>query len=364
MTNPVRFDPSVEDVKPDEAVTIQALEKQFDSIQETTAEDYKSGFRAVHAKAHGIAVGRLTVLDGLPPELAQGIFSQPASYQAVIRISTNAGDVLDDAIALPRGLALKVMNVEGERLSGSETETSQDFIMVNGPVFAAPDAAAFLKNLKLLSKTTDKAEGGKKVLSSVLQGVNAALSAVGYESSAIQQMGGAPQVHPLGETYYTQTPFRFGDYIAKLSLVPVAPALKALTGVKIDATDRPDALREDVSRDMIEHGGVWELRVQLNTDLAKMPIEDPTVEWSENESPFVAVATLEVEPQVSWQHGTSERQDDALSFNIWRGTAAHRPLGNVNRARNDTYRRSTAFRGRVNGCPMHDPRTLQDITGE
>ncbi|EIZ79188.1 catalase [Novosphingobium sp. Rr 2-17] len=57
----------------------------------------------------------------------------------------------------------------------------------------------------------------------------------------------------MDETYYTQTPYRFGDYIAKFSLVPVAPALTSLTGTKIDVTGRPDALREDVSRAMIEH---------------------------------------------------------------------------------------------------------------
>jgi hypothetical protein len=105
------------------------------------------------------------------------------------------------------------------------------------------------------------------------------------------------------------------------------------------------------------------LRVQLNTDLDKMPVEDATVEWSETESPYVTVATLEIDPQISWQHGTSDRQDNALSFNIWRGLTAHQPLGNINRARNDTYRRSTAFRAGVNGCPMHDPRTAQDIAG-
>ena len=361
MTAAVRFDPSVETVDPDEGKVNQDLEQQFDSIQETTAQDYDAGVRAVHAKAHGIATGRLTVHDGLAPELAQGLFSRAASYDAIMRFSTNAGDILDDSIVLPRGMALKVLGVDGERLPGSEDETSQDFIMVNGPVFAAPDAAAFLKNLKLLAKTTDVGEGGKKVLSAVLQGLNTALSAVGYESPMVQQLGGAPQVHPLGETYYTQTPYRFGEHVAKFSLVPVSAGLTSLTNVKIDASGRPDALREEVSRGLIEQGGVWELRVQLNTDLDAMPIEDATVRWDEEESPFVTVATIEVEPQTSWQHGTSDRQDMALSFNIWRGLADHRPLGGINRARNDTYRRSTAFRARVNGCPIHDPRSLRDL---
>lgn len=357
----VRYSPDVEDIKPDEGETIKHLEEQFNQIQQTTADDYKRGVRAVHAKAHAIAKGKLTVMDGLPVELAQGIFTQGGSYEAIIRISTNAGDILDDSISLPRGLALKVIGVEGERLPGSEGDTTQDFILVNGPVFSAPDANAFLKNLTLLAKTTDKAEGAKKTLSAVLQGVNAALSTVGYESPTVQQMGGAPQVHPLGETYYSQTPFRYGDHIAKIGLFPVSPALTALTKTTIDVAGRPDALREDVNRDMIDAGGTWEVRVQLCTDLNDMPVEDPTVRWDEGKSPFITVATLEVAPQSSWQHGASDRFDDALSFNIWHGITAHRPLGNINRARNETYKQSAAFRGRVNGCPMHEPRSASEL---
>lgn len=361
MPSPVRYDPSVETVKPDEAETIRGLEEQFDTIQETTAEDYKRGVRAVHAKAHGLAKGRLTVLDGLPPELAQGLFAQPGSYDAILRFSTNAGDILDDAVALPRGLALKVIGVSGDRLPGSEGDATQDFILVNGPVFSAPDAAAFLKNLKLLARTTDVGDGAKKVLSAVLQGVNTALSAVGYQSPTIQQLGGAPQVHPLGETYYSQTPYRFGDHIAKFSVAPVAPALTSLTGTIVDVKGRPDALREDVSRALIEQGGTWELRVQLNTDLDAMPVEDPTVRWDEKASPFVPVARIEVEPQIGWEHGVSDRFDDALSFSIWHGITAHQPLGNVNRARRDPYKRSATFRGRVNGCPMHEPASAREL---
>ncbi len=37
------------------------------------------------------------------------------------------------------------------------------------------------------------------------------------------------------------------------------------------------------------------------------------------------------------------------------GIAAHRPLGNINRARRNTYRHSADFRVRVNDCPYHEP---------
>jgi hypothetical protein len=358
---PVRFDPSVETIAPDEQETLKTLEGSFQEILETTSQDYGHAVRSVHAKAHGIARGTFTVADDLPAELAQGIFARPGTHEAVIRISTNAGDILDDSVSLPRGLALKVLDVEGARLPGSEGDTTQDFIMVNGPAFSAPDAKAFAKNLKLLAKTTDRFEGVKKAMSATFRVVESALEAVGGQSATLQTLGGAKPVHPLGETYYSQTPFRYGDYIAKVALFPVSPSITRLTGDTVDITSRPDALREVVRDELIEHGGTWEFRVQLNTDLETMPIEDASVVWDEAESPFVTVATLEIPPQLSWEHGVTDRTDDALSYSIWHGITAHQPLGGVNRARNETYKQSADFRGNFNGCPMHEPTKLSEL---
>ncbi len=114
-------------------------------------------------------------------------------------------------------------------------------------------------------------------------------------------------------------------------------------------------------RGLYEGGGTWELRVQLNTDLDKMPVEDPTKPWDEKESPFRTVATLEVPVQNAWERGASDKLDDQLSFNIWRGIEAFRPLGGINRARNETYRKSTTFRRGFNGCPMHEPASLAEL---
>jgi hypothetical protein len=357
---PVRYDPSVETIAPDEAETIAGLNESFQEILDTTSKDYGHAVRAVHAKAHGIARGTLTV-GHLPPHLAQGVFAAPGTHEAVIRISTNAGDILDDSVSLPRGIALKILGVHGDRLAGSGDSTNQDFIMVNGPAFSAPDAKAFAKNLKLLVKTTDRFEGVKKAMSATFRVVESALEAVGGESATLKTLGGAPPVHPLGETYYTQTPFRYGDYIAKFALFPVSPGLTRLTGDLVDVTARPDALREVVRDEMIEHGGRWELRVQLNTDLDAMPIEDPSVVWDEAESPFVTVATLDIPPQLSWEHGASDRTDDALVYSVWDGVTAHQPLGGINRARKSPYELSSKFRGAFNGCPVHQPKSLSDL---
>lgn len=245
------------------------------------------------------------------------------------------------------------MGVAGDRLPGAHG-ASQDFVMVNGPAFAAPNPKAFLGNLKLLARTTDKGEGAKKVLSSVLRAAEATLEAFGGQSSLLTTLGGAKPVHPLGATYFTQTPFRYGDYIAKFQRVPVS-VIRDYADETIDASGRPDAIREAMNELLVEQGGTWELRVQLNTDLDAMPIEDPTVVWDEETSPFRTVAIVEAIPQQAWEYGVSEKTEDALSFSPWHGLAAHQPLGGINRARKSPYEFSADYRARFNGCPIHEP---------
>jgi len=359
MQPAVRYSPDVETVPPDEADTIRELSDALRGILETTSRDYGHAVRAVHAKSHGIIRGELEILPGLSPDLAQGLFARPGRHPAIVRISTNPGDLLHDAISVPRGLALKVMGVEGRRLEGSEGAT-QDFIFVNAPVFSAPDLATFLKSLRLLAETTDRAEGAKRALSAVLQGAEKAVEALGGESATLKTLGGAPNVHPLGETYFTQTAFRHGDHIAKLSLQPASASLTRHTGRVIDARGRPDAIRETVAADMQAGDAVWILRVQLCRDLDRMPIEDPSVPWDEEISPFIPVARLRALAQPGWTEDAAGLVDDHMRFSVWTGLQAHRPLGAVNRARREPYRMSAAFRSDFNGCPIHEPAAAKE----
>lgn len=360
---PILYNPSVEHIDAqEEQEAVDSLQASFKTILDTTSSDYGHAVRGVHAKGHGLAVGTLTVLDGLAPEFAQGLFSRPGTFEAVMRFSTAPGDLLEDAVSSPRGLALKILGIGGERLPDSD-DGDQDFVMVNGPVFGAPTPAVFAKNLKLLAGTTDKAPGLKAALSATLRVVESALETVGGKSAFITQLGGAPEVHPLGETYFSQTPYRYGDYIAKFSLVPVSPGLVERTGDVINVHDRPNALREDVNEVLIEQGGTWQLCIQLCTDLDEMPVEDPTVEWDQNASPFVPVATLTIEPQLAWDNDRSTAQEDVLSFSPWHGLVAHQPLGAVNRARKPVYEFSAGFRANFNHCPMHQVKQLEDLDG-
>jgi hypothetical protein len=74
-----------------------------------------------------------------------------------------------------------------------------------------------------------------------------------------------------------------------------------------------------------------------------MPIEDASVAWPENESPYRTVAHLLL-PRLEIE---LLRQEDAyknLSFDVWHALATHRPLGGINRVRRRAYALSSAWR--------------------
>jgi hypothetical protein len=244
------------------------------------------------------------------------------------------------------------MGVQGPRLPGSEAQSTQDFVLVNGPAFGAPTAQKFLGSLKAAAATTDKAEGLKKALSTVARGTEAVLEAFGHKSPLVLTLGGQPLTHILGETFYSQVPLLYGDYVAKISLVPGSPELRALTGARLDMHGKPNALREAVTEYFAHHEAVWDVRAQLCTDLEAMPVEDASVIWPEDRSPYVAVARLTVPAQPAWDPQQVAAIDEAMAFSPWHGLAAHRPLGSVMRARRATYERSAQFRSQHNGCPI------------
>jgi len=352
---PASFHAGMEQPEADEAETIDALREVFLGMARTVAAAEGHAHRAVHAKGQALLKGRLQVSDGLPQELAHGLFAAPATYEALVRFSSPPAEQLPDTVSTPRAIAIKILGVSGARVAESEEQHSQDFLMVNGPAFTSPGPKGFLRSTKLLAATTERMPRTKAVISAALRGGERLLEAAGGGSGKIKGMGGEPQTHPMGETFFSQVPFRFGPYVAKFCLRPVSATLQALDGAPVENS-------EDSQRDAIQEalaGGradlVWELCAQLCRDEETMPIENASVEWPEEQSPFIAVAELHVPPQVSWDDAESPGVEDRLAFSPWHALEAHRPLGALNRARKVVMAASRAHRSQHNRCPLHEP---------
>ena len=317
--------------------------------------------RGVHSKCHGILVGTLSVLENLPPELAQGLFSRPVTYPVVLRISTIPGDVLDDNISVPRGMAMKVGGVTGARVPGSEADATQDFLFANGPAFAKSNPQGFLSTLRLLAATTDKAPALKKALSTVMRGAEKFVESVGGKSPTLMTLGGYPEVNILGDEFYSQVPILYGDYMAKVAIKPFSAGLLALSRSAIDLKNKPNGIREAVADFFGGNGGQWDLQVQLCTDLDSMPIEDAAKPWPEEESPYRSVARISIPRQDSWSAARLKAVNEEMSFSPWHALRAHRPLGAINRARKAVYDAAVSFRAEHNKAKIAEPRSITDL---
>ena len=53
--------------------------------------------------------------------------------------------------------------------------------------------------------------------------------------------------------------------------------------------------------------------------------------------------------------------EDLERMRLLYGVEAHRPLGNIMRARRHVYPIAAGHRSKLTGCPLHEPSTLPDL---
>jgi hypothetical protein len=201
-------------------------------------------------------------------------------------------------------------------------------------------------------------EGVKQAVSMTSRAANAALDAVGLNSANLDFYG-HPFNHPLGEAYYSQCPFRYGDYMAKLRVRPDMPRLHDLLKANLTPADE-DGLRTAIVEYFRGNPAEYEVGIQLCTDLERMPVENANAEWPEDESPYRPVARLTLPPQEAFD-AARQALDEALLFCPSHSLAAHRPLGSVMRARLQAYEVLGNVRRRENGHPAKEPRDIGEL---
>jgi hypothetical protein len=163
------------------------------------------------------------------------------------------------------------------------------------------------------------------------------------EALTALQIAGHLPTHPAAHTYYSMTPIRFGNYVAKYRLRPTGELPTSILDLVTRLGTDPDALRLLLEQTLRSQHLLFEFQVQLRTSPETMPVEDATVAWPESESPYRTVALLLLPRQ---EINTPEQMAicQQLSFNVWHALAEHRPLGGINRLRREVYPVSVAWR--------------------
>ncbi len=357
--NYLPYSDRIETLSDDEGSVIDGIIASMTHESQVVAERDGRTVRASHAKSTGLAKGALTVLAGLPEPLRQGLFAQPGEYPVLMRFAQGPGEVLSDSVSTHRGVGIKVLGVEGEKLPGHDAAT-QDFVFATGTAFAQSNAATFLTAIKGIEKNTGMPELVKQAVSTTSRAVNAVMNALGGDSLTFGFFGHTKR-NPLADAYFSQAALRYGAYVAKMGLFPVSPGLVAIIDETLDTSADHDAFRHAVVDHLRSHGAEFELRVQLCTGLEAMPVEDASVAWPEDESPYLAVARIKLPAQDAYSPARQAYFDNVLSFQPAHSLAAFRPLGSLMRARLKTYQALSAYRHGQNHQPQTEPTALDQV---
>lgn len=309
----------------DEAARHAAAAKAMAEMQKRKDERFGAG-RALHRKGVAAVRGRLRVPQGLPGHARHGLFAEPGEHEVWVRLSNGAMDKQSNRRPDIRGFAMRVFGVDGEAALGGRTD-HQDLSLINQTAFAFPDSRHFFG----LVEAAGRSPG----------------AVIGWMFKAFGFIGGFKQLKKLAatagkpftgfatEAFASTLPISCGPAAVKLRLLPPA-GLKPRTEVNGDWAG-------DLAAQAAAGPLKYRLQLQFFVDEARTPLEDASVEWPESVAPFVDVAELTLEAPSTDVDFIA--RVEAGVFDPWQALVAHRPLGEVMRARKVAYFTSQQGRG-------------------
>lgn len=279
------------------------------------------------AKSLGCFSGNFTVMDDMPEQFKQGLFSEPRTFPAFMRFA-NASTV-DDADKDLRGLSIRVSEINAQTIWGEPG--TQDFVLNSHPVLFASSPEEFLDFIR--------AQRDDSILSFFLNPFDSHLKALFILLKARDN-----HTSPFDIRYWSTTPFRHGKAGTAVKY-SVKPCSEYQSGEPEQYSQ--NYLRAAMQNHLQQHSVCFDFMVQSQTDAQSMPIEDPSVEWDEQESPFVTVARIEFSDQ-AFLSKEALQQCEVVSFNPWQALESHKPLGRMNYVRRQIYAELSNFRHMMN----------------
>jgi hypothetical protein len=329
-------------VPPTEAADTQIIVKTISAgVQSAYALGARPAMRDAHAKGHGCVKATFQMRPNIPSRLKAGVFAAPKTYTAWIRFSNGSGTPHDDATGDGRGMAIKLTDVPGKKILPDEIDArTQDFIMINYPVFFIRNVAEYVPFTRLS-----------------LQGEASEYFAAHPHEQAISEAITAKTVDEVFEQrYFSMAPYLLGQQYIKFSAYPVDCRTGAAIGESRARPPRndPNYLREGMIRWLKQKDACFTFAVQPQTDAAAQPIEDPTALWDEHQAPFIDVASIRI-PQQTFDTEGQQTFCENLSFTPWHALPDERPVGGINRLRRAVYQTISTLRHKLNDAPRREP---------
>ncbi len=316
--------------------------------------------RDVHTKSLGCLEASFTLNENIDPALRIGLFGrEKKQYESWIRFSSGNSEPQSDLIKDARGMAIKIMGVEGTKLLPDEEDApTQDFVLMNNPVYFVRELKDYIELTEHLARGDDFGYfiGFRNPATWRLREMWLALGTLKAPPDSLFSTrfwsASAYRLGPAQYVKYSATP---------VSCTPDGPEPAPAPGV--DRENDPDFLTTDMAALNEQGPACYDFAIQRQVVGKNMPVEDTTVEWSEADSPFIRVARIEV---LSGQDFTSEAAMgvcENLSFNPWHALPDHEPVGQMNRVRKRLYQEVARYRRGENDEICQEPTSWAETPG-
>ncbi|KAF2123374.1 heme-dependent catalase [Dothidotthia symphoricarpi CBS 119687] len=347
----LRWDsPGVEDPKEDEGEKTRQIGETMNKMQQHNFDQHRHAFRATHVKTQGVVKGKLTVLSNISDHLRQGLFKTPGkTYDVAARYANEPVFLQADQEPGPRGLAMRIFEVEGERLEGANPNaTTQDFFFNNAPMIELTDIDTCLEIMNLREKYFDSP--------------TMLAAATKLRTDAIKQSapGMLPNTNMISHSFYSQSAFRFGEWYGHMALFPVLDEMKSRTE-KMKGSYSRETLADWLMEYYAENGAKYEFKIQLGTSPEHHPTEDASIVWDEATAPYQTIAVIEFPPQDALTAARRVFWEDYMKLSPWDALAEHQPLGSINRLRRVVYDMSRKKREAMNANTTQSVNSVGEI---
>ncbi|QIW95660.1 hypothetical protein AMS68_001178 [Peltaster fructicola] len=277
----------VEVQQPNEREWIQKVSDQFNRFQMMNFNEHMHCLRGTHLKTQGCVVGKFTVKDDLPAHLRQGMFAKSGSYDCIMRYSSLTPKLVPDNIPAPRGIGIKIFGIEGEKIWGEDKKT-QDWTLNNYPILELRDPKTTYDIADSLERNWDDLPTFAKEQS---ERVDADVATFGSQ---------LPRQFMVAMPQYSQSAYRYGDYVAKFGVFPKGEKQKEIENVHVKDSDPINIIAQHTRDFHLKNKVSYSFCAQLLQDLNEQPVDDIGIEWDAKKYPFEEVAVLEFDPQDSW----------------------------------------------------------------
>jgi hypothetical protein len=286
--------------------------------------------RPTHIKHHGCVRGIFTVDERISPRFRYGIFSNSSkSFNAWIRFSNGAHKIQSDSKGDIRGMAVKLMGVDGKKLL--DEEYTQDFLMISSNIFMINEIDSYSLFLKAVTSTNSML-----MFTYVFPSFYPWTWRFNFIYNVLKlQWEGSLINNPLTSSYYSATPYHIGrsNEIGTAVKYSLRPCTHDSQRYELDENSKygDDYLRESMRRHLdpsIPYFSnndtiCYEFLIQEQTHPCLTPVEDSSIPWTGS---WVRVATLKIEKQ-KFLYRDQNKFCENINFNPWHTTNNHRPLG-------------------------------------